>query len=134
MGKTGGIVEKRNSRGGTRRNLCFHVENCQYAEKTSSRDDRPFDLDIESTHGQPALCRARPVNVDDELEEIRWIRGLRGERLPAASYALLPNLKKGLFFAIGEGFEISSRLVSTHPSTNIFRRLAGARHVSPAVL
>ena len=27
----------------------------------------------------------------------------RGEKLPAASYAPLPNLKKGLFFAIGEG-------------------------------
>ena len=43
------------------------------------------------------------MNVDDGLEDIRWIRGLRGEMLPAASYALLPNLKKGVFFAIGEG-------------------------------
>ena len=34
------------------------------------------------------------MNVDDNLEDIRWIRGLGGERLPAASYALLPNLKK----------------------------------------
>ena len=40
---------------------------------------------------------------EDGLEDIRWIRGLGGEKLPAASYdALLPNLKKGLFFAIGE--------------------------------
>ena len=30
----------------------------------------------------------------------------RGERLLAASYALPPNLKKGLFFAIGEGLRI----------------------------
>ena len=44
-----------------------------------------------------------PVNVDDGLEYIRWIRRLGGEKLPAASYALLPTLKKGLFFAIGEG-------------------------------
>ena len=36
-------------------------------------------------------------------EDIRWIRGLGSEKLPAASYALLPNLKKGLCFAIGEG-------------------------------
>ena len=43
------------------------------------------------------------MNVDDGLEDIRWIRGLGGEKLPVASYALLPNLKKGLFFAIGEG-------------------------------
>ena len=41
--------------------------------------------------------------IDGGLEDIRWIRGLGGERLPAASYALLPNLKKGLFLAIGEG-------------------------------
>ena len=32
--------------------------------------------------------------VDDGLEDNRWIRGLGGERLPAAPYALLPNLKK----------------------------------------
>ena len=44
------------------------------------------------------------MNVDDDLEDIRWIRGLGGEKLPAASYALLPNLKNGLFFAIGEGW------------------------------
>ena len=43
------------------------------------------------------------MNVDDGLEDTRSIRGLGGEKLPAASYALLPNLKKGLFFAIGEG-------------------------------
>ena len=43
------------------------------------------------------------MNVDDGLEDIRWIRGLGGEKLPAASYALLPSLKKGLCFAIGEG-------------------------------
>ena len=49
------------------------------------------------------------MNVDDGLEGIRWIRGLGGETLPAASYALLPNMKKatkhekGLFSAIGEG-------------------------------
>ena len=30
------------------------------------------------------------MNVDDGLEDIRWIRG--GERLPAACYALVPNL------------------------------------------
>ena len=34
---------------------------------------------------------------------IRRIRGLGGEKLPAASNAPLSNLEKGLFFAIGEG-------------------------------
>ena len=42
------------------------------------------------------------TNVGDGLEDIRWIRGLGGEKLPAAPYALLQHLKKGLFFAIGE--------------------------------
>ena len=46
------------------------------------------------------------MNLDNDLEDIRWIRGLGGEKLPAASYALLPNLKKRLFFAIGEGSRI----------------------------
>ena len=41
--------------------------------------------------------------VDGGPEDIRWIRGLEGEKLPAASYAIFPNLKKGLFFPIGEG-------------------------------
>ena len=43
------------------------------------------------------------MNVDDGLEDIRWIRGLGGKKLPAASCALLPNLKRGQFFAVGEG-------------------------------
>ena len=47
--------------------------------------------------------RARPVNVGDGIDDIRWIRALGGERLPAASYALLPNPPKGQFFAIGDG-------------------------------
>ena len=46
------------------------------------------------------------MNEDGGLEDIRWVRGLGGEKLPAASYALLPNQKKGLFFAIGEGSRI----------------------------
>ena len=46
------------------------------------------------------------MNADDGLEDIRWIRGLGREKLPAASSALLSNLEKGLFFAIGEGSRI----------------------------
>ena len=85
------------------KNLRFHVGNCKHADQKQLTRRWAFDLDIESTHGQPASCRARLVNVDDGLEDIMWTRGLGGEKLPAASYALLPNLKKGLFFAIGEG-------------------------------
>ena len=94
------------SRRCTRRNLRFHVENRQHADQKQLTRRLAFDLDIEATHRQPASCRARPVNVDDGLEDIRWIRGLGGEKLPAASNAFLSNLKKRLFFAIGEGSRI----------------------------
>ena len=40
-----------------------------------------FDLDIASTHGWPAWCWARPTNVDDSLEDSRWIRGLTGREV-----------------------------------------------------
>ena len=66
-----------------------------------------FDLDIEATHGQPGSCRARPVKVEDGPEDIRWIRGVGGEKLPAASYALLPNLKRRTWnFLPSEGSRI----------------------------
>ena len=101
MGKTGGkmfvfkdyLLTHAAVRGGT---CAFTLKIVNTLIKNSSR------ADIESTRGQAGSCRARPVNVDDDLEDIRWIRELGGEKLPAASYALLPNLKKGLFFAIGE--------------------------------
>ena len=88
-------------------------------------------LDIEATNGQPGSCRARPANVDDGLEDIRWMRGLGGEKLPAASYALCPNLKKGLSFAIGEGSRIFVACFLHSGAQMFIRRLAGARHVSP---
>ena len=63
------------------------------------------------------------MNVDDGLEDIRWIRGRGGEKLPAASYALLPNLRKGLFFvAIGEGSRknVACFLPGTQQRPNVF--------------
>ena len=42
------------------------------------------------------------MNVDGGLDDIRWIRGLEGERLPAASYILFSNRGKGLLFPTGE--------------------------------
>ena len=87
---------------------------------------------MESTHGQPASCRARPVNVDDGLEDIRWIRGLGGEKLPAASNALLPNLKKGLFFAIGEGSIIFvAFFLPVHSSAQMCLYQTPGRHPPP---
>ena len=78
----------------TRRNLRFDVENCQHAGQKQLTRRQAFDLDIETTHGQPGRCWARPVNIEDGLEYISWIRGLGGEKLPAASYFFL------LFFLI----------------------------------
>ena len=118
----------------TRRNLRFHVENRQHPDQKQLTRRLAFDLDIGATHRQPASCRARPVNVDDGLEDIRWIRGLGGEKLPAASNALLSNLKKRLFFAIGEGSRfLSPDFYTAAPKYVCVRCLAGARHLSPVV-
>ena len=46
------------------------------------------------------------MNVDEDLEDLRWVHVLGGERLPAASYALLQNCKNGLFFTMEEGSRI----------------------------
>ena len=46
------------------------------------------------------------MSIHDGLEGIIGIRGLGGERLAAASYALRRNLQKVLFFAIGEGSRV----------------------------
>ena len=99
----------------TRRNLRFQVENCQHSDQKQLTRRYAFDLDIEATHGQPGSYRARPVNVDDGLEDIRWIRGPGGEKLPAASNALLPNLKKRPIFCHRRGIENFCCLISTQP-------------------
>ena len=79
---------------------------------------------------------ARSVNVDDGLEYIRWVSGLGGEKLPAASYALIPNLKKKAYFLPSErDREILSPVFYTAaPKCVCIRRLAGARDLSPVVL
>ena len=100
--------------------------------KDSSRDDRSRHR---SNPRRTGSCRARPVNVDDGLEDIRWMRGLGGEKLPAASYALLPNLKKGLFLPSERDREFLLPVFYTAASKCVcIRRLAGARHLSPVVL
>ena len=48
------------------------------------------------------------MNVDGGLEDVRWIRDLAVEKLPAASYAHLLNPKNGLCFAIREGLAFLS--------------------------
>ena len=101
-------------------NFCFRVDNCQRADQKQLTRRWAFDLDIESTHDQPASCRARPTNVDDGLKDIGWIRGLGGGRLPAASYSLLPNLKKRSIFCHGRGIDIFCRLFSTRQRPSVF--------------
>ena len=141
MGKTGGkqkfvtllivLFVHAAVRGGT---CAFTLKMVDTLIKSSSRDDKAFDLDIESTYGQPASCRARPVIADDGLADIRWIRGLGGENLPAASYALLPDLKKVYFFPSERDRELLSPVFCTAaPKRVCTKRLAGARHVSPSV-
>ena len=78
------------------------------------------------THGQPGSCRARPVNVEYGHEDIRWIRGLASEKLPAASYALLPYLKR-VYFCHRRGIENFCRLFSTQQRPNVFLSTPGRR-------
>ena len=87
---------------GWARNLCFHADTLI---QNSLGDDRPsISISINRINPRPTRFVSGKANecIDDGLKDIRWIRGLAGDRLPAASYALLPNLKKGLLFAIGE--------------------------------
>ena len=71
----------------------------------------------------------------DGLKGIRWIRGLGGEKLPAASYALLPKPEKKAYFLPSERDQdlLSSVFYTAAPKSVSIRRLVGARHVSPAV-
>ena len=75
-----------------RRCLFFLVVNCRQVDRNQLARRSTLDLRIDSAHGQPARCRARPTNTDDGLEDIRLIHGLGGESLPAASYGILTNL------------------------------------------
>ena len=73
------------------------------------------------------------MNADGGLENIRWIRGLGDEMLRTASYALV---QKGCIFLPSERDRDFLLSVFYTPVDKCFciRRLAGARHVSPAVL
>ena len=74
------------------------------------------------------------MNVDDGPEDIRWIRVLGGEKLPAASYSLLLNLKKVYFLSSERDRDLLSPVFYTSAPKCVFiRRLAGTHRVSPAV-
>ena len=89
-----------------RRNFVFLVANCQHGDRNQLVPRSELDLDIDSAQGQPARYLARPTNIDDGLEGIRWSHGLGGESLRAASHGILTNQKKSLFFAIRDGCRI----------------------------
>ena len=107
------------SNGCRRRSLFFLVANCQHADKNQLVRRSTLDLKIDSVHGQPARCPARPTDIDDGLEDIRWIHALGGESLPAASYGILSNLKKTIFSIFETDGEFSSSVLCT-PAANCF--------------
>ena len=121
------------SRYRTRRNLRFHIS------KLSTRSSRTAHatIDLRSRHRiNPRPTRFASgkanANIDDCLEDIRWIRSLGSGRLPAASYAFLPNLQKGVLFerrafCHRRGIEIFCRLFSTHQRPNVLYQTPGQR-------
>ena len=78
------------------------------------------------------------MNVDDGPEDIRGVRVVGGEKLPAASYSLLLNLEKRYlvhFLSSERDREFLSPVFYTAaPKCVCVRRLASGRRVSPAVL
>ena len=66
---------------------------CRHADKNSAYAAIVFRSRQKVNLRAACLGRARSVNTDDDLENVMWIGGLGGEEgLPAASYALHPNL------------------------------------------
>ena len=89
-----------------------------------------------SAHGQPTSCRARPVNVDDGLEDIRWIRGLGARTCPRGPTLFSPKPEFLFYFLPSERDRdfLWPVFYTAAPKCVCIRRLASARHVSPAVL
>ena len=81
---------------------------------------------LESTHGQPASCRARPVNTGHVLQNRMWVHGPARERLPAMSYALCPNLNRCLFLSWERDRYLSSSVFYTR-TANVFSQTPGRR-------
>ena len=105
----------------TRRNLRFHVENCQHADQIQLTRREAFDLDIESTHDQPASCRTRPVNSECRRRPRRYQVDPRSREREVARGVLrsFPNLKKKTIFCHRRGIEIFCRQFSTQQRPNV---------------
>ena len=85
-------------RGGT---CAFTLKICQHADQKQLTRRLAFDLDIEAIHRQPASCRARLKNVDDDLQDIRWIPDLGGKEAARGVLRSSPSPDKRSFLAIG---------------------------------
>ena len=84
---------------------------------------------------QPARCPARPTNIDGGLENTGWVHGLGGESLPAASYGILPNLKKKYIFCHSRRMEkVVFCFVHTSGQLSFHHRLVSSRHMTPAMV
>ena len=67
------------------------------------------------------------MKVNDGLEDIRWIRGVRGERLLASSFALLPKLNKSLSVCHRRRIEIFLACVLHCSTQMLFCQTPGQR-------
>ena len=130
--------------------LCFSPKPEQtFFSPWSSSERRGIDIfcRLFSTHQPTTHLRSRyrikPRStrfVSGKASEYRWrpnfmwIHGLGGERLLVMPYAPCPNPKNASFFAIKDGSRFFLSFVSYTPVVKRFflRRLAGARHISPA--
>ena len=94
------------------------------------------DLDIEASHGEPGSCRARPVNVDDGLEDMRWIPWSRGREVARGVLRSSPKPEKKTYFLPSERDResLSPVFYTAAPKCVCIRRLAGARNIPPVVL
>ena len=102
----------------TRRNLRFHVENRQHADQKQLTRRYAFDLDIGATHRQPASCWARPVNVDDGLEDQGDAR-CREREVARGVLRSSPIPEKRPIFCHQRGMKIFCRLFSTQQRPNV---------------
>ena len=74
-----------------RRKMFFLVASCQHAGRNQLVRRSTLDLNIFSAHRQPARCPVRPTNIDDGLEDIRWIHGLGGDARTHRETTRLPQ-------------------------------------------
>ena len=107
----------------------FLVVNGHHADKKSAH----ATSDLRSGHAINArstgFVSGKTIDCDG-VECIMCVRGLGGERLPAASYALHPNLKNCFVPSRRGRYFFPSIVYTPGAKLFLFRRLAGARHIT----